>query len=107
MMMSDSYPYWPANFRQSAFLIAGRQNVDGIARAAIDCRIPPSNGMTHDLTVIPFIDVPVSKIDAETVAGFRPISGRGIGPGLIELMQYSVATTGQRSPQPHDTATNK
>jgi len=94
--MRDTFPYWPANFQQNPFLIAGRQNVMGLARAAIDCRIPPANGMTHDLNVIPFINVGISVIDARAVAGFSPISGRGAGPGLFDLMAYSLATTGQK-----------
>jgi hypothetical protein len=93
--MRDTYPYWPANFRQDVMRgIAGRQNVDGIERAAIDCRIPPANGMTHDLDAIPFVNVGVAVIDARAVAGFNPISGRGAGPGLFDLMAYSVATIG-------------
>jgi hypothetical protein len=99
--MADQYPYWPANFVQNPMRgIAGRQNVDGIARVATDCRIPPANGMTHDLNVIPFVNVGVAVVDARAVVGFRPISGRGYGPGLFDLMAYSVATTsGKEAPQ--------
>jgi len=93
--MRDSYPYWPANFMQNPMTgIAGRMNIDKINRAAVDCRIPPANGMTHDLNVIPYPNVGVAVIDARAVAGFRPISGRGAGPGLFDLMAFSVATTG-------------
>jgi hypothetical protein len=95
-MAADTYPYWPANFRQRAFSIAGRQNEDGIVRmAAGDCKIPPANGMTHDINVIPFPNVRVAVIDARAVAGFSPISGRAAGPGLFNLMAYSLTTTGQ------------
>jgi hypothetical protein len=94
--MRDTFPYWPANFIQNPMLgIAGRQNVDGIARAAVDCRIPPANGMTHDLNVIPFINVSRSITDSVAVKGFAPISGRGSGPGLFDLMAFSVANTGK------------
>ena len=91
-----NYPYWPADFIQNPMAgIAGRMNTDGIARAAVDCRIPPANGMTRDLTVIPFVNVSTAKVDALAVKGFSPISGRAVGPGLFDLMSYSITTTGQ------------
>jgi hypothetical protein len=91
-----NYPYWPADFMQNPMAgIAGRQNADGIVWAAVDCRIPPANGMTHDLQVVPYVNVSTAKVDALAVKGFAPISGRGPGAGLFDLMAYSVSTTGQ------------
>ena len=93
-MARDTFPYWPANFMQRPFNIPGRQLAAGLLNVAKDCRIPPSNGMTHDVNVIPLINVGTAVIDAKAVAGFRPISGRGPGPGLMDLMAYSINTTG-------------
>jgi hypothetical protein len=94
--MRDSYPYWPANFKQNPFAIVGRQVAIGLDRLNIDCRIPPSNGMIHDINTIIFPRVTVAKIDAQAVAGFNQISGRGSGPGLMELMSQSIAATKAR-----------
>ena len=95
-MAADTFPYWPANFMQRPYTIAGRQALAGLLNVSRDCRIPPSNGMTHDVNVIPFINVGTAVIDAKAVAGFRPISGRGQGAGLMDLMLYSVQNTGGR-----------
>jgi len=94
--MADTYPYWPANFIQNPFAIAGRQAADGINRVALDYKIPPANGMTHNINVIPFPSITVMKIDSVAVAGFSPISGRGSGAGLMEMMAASIAATKSR-----------